>query len=613
MQQGLEATGSADQYLLFTDADIAWDPAALRSLVAAAESDDRALVSQMALLRAQTGWERIVVPAFVYFFFQLYPPRRVNDPRSRVAAAAGGCMLIRRSALEKAGGLTPVRGALIDDVAVGTLLKRDGNRTWLGLTTEIRSVRPYPRLADLWQMIARSAYVQLGYSPLMLAGTILGLLFLYAAPPAGMVAGAIAAAYGAGTGAALAGLAGLAGLALMTCSAVPMLRFYRLSVLRAPALPLIAVLYAAMTADSARRHYSGRAVSWRGRPAEKTGLPGGRCLIYRAARFPWQRGQSAADWLLCAWQARVRLAGMRVPELKLWAGEPGSGPEDVREFLIADVFTPTPLEGNQLGIFPDGRGLPAQLMLKATREMNFSETVFFLPPDDPAAADARVRIFTPGGELPFAGHPTLGSAWVLGELLGKDAVTLQLGVGPVPVRLERDPGSGLITFGRMSQPVPQLAGPYPQADELLAALGAAPADGGLPVEVYVNGPVNVYVELADERAVVALAPDMHKLASLPVNVSCFAQTPAGVTTRMFAPALGVTEDPATGSAAGPLALHLARHGRIAFGQEIEIRQGAQVGRPSVLYARADGSAEQVERVLVGGRAVLVARGEYRLG
>jgi trans-2,3-dihydro-3-hydroxyanthranilate isomerase len=304
---------------------------------------------------------------------------------------------------------------------------------------------------------------------------------------------------------------------------------------------------------------------------------------------------------------------MRVPELKLWAGEPGSGPEDVREFLIADVFTGRPLEGNQLGIFPDARGLSTELMQRAAREMNFSETVFFLPPDDPASADARVRIFTPASELPFAGHPTLGSAWVLGELLGQDTVTLQLGAGLVPVRLERDPATGQITFGRMSQPIPELRGPLARADELLAALGATPADGGLPVEIYVNGPVNAYVELASEAALVALRPDMHKLAALPLNVSCFAQTEAGVTTRMFAPALGVTEDPATGSAAGPLALHLARHGRIAFGQQIEIRQGAQVGRPSVLYAQADGSAERVERVLVGGRAVLVARGEYRLG
>jgi trans-2,3-dihydro-3-hydroxyanthranilate isomerase len=303
---------------------------------------------------------------------------------------------------------------------------------------------------------------------------------------------------------------------------------------------------------------------------------------------------------------------MRVPELKLWAGEPAGGAEDVREFLIADVFTGTPLEGNQLGIFPDGRGLSTELMQKSTREMNFSETVFFLPPDDPATADAHVRIFTPGSELPFAGHPTLGSAWVLGELLGKDTVTLQLGAGLVPVELDRDPGSEQIIFGRMSQPIPELAGLYARTDELLAALGATRPDGGLPVEAYINGPVNVYVELADEQAVVALDPDLHKLAALPVNVSCFARTPSGVTTRMFAPALGVAEDPATGSAAGPLAVHLARHGRIAFGREIEIRQGAQVGRPSVLYARADGTPEHIERVLCGGKAVLVARGEYRL-
>jgi hopene-associated glycosyltransferase HpnB len=269
MQQGLDAAETSE-YVLFTDADIEWGPGALRSLVAAAEGDDRALVSQMALLRAQTGWERVVVPAFVYFFAQLYPFKLVNDPQSRVAGGAGGCMLIRRSALVKAGGLEQVRGALIDDVAVGTLLKRDGNRTWLGLTTEIRSVRPYPRLADLWHMIARSAYVQLRYSPLLLAGTLLGLLLLYAAPPVGLLAWVIAALAGHPAGAALAGAAGLAGTVLMTRSYLPMLRLYRLSALRAPTLPLIALLYTAMTVDSARRHYSGRAVSWRGRPAGKT-------------------------------------------------------------------------------------------------------------------------------------------------------------------------------------------------------------------------------------------------------------------------------------------------------------------------------------------------------
>jgi trans-2,3-dihydro-3-hydroxyanthranilate isomerase len=313
---------------------------------------------------------------------------------------------------------------------------------------------------------------------------------------------------------------------------------------------------------------------------------------------------------------------VRIPEtIQLWASDQGEDREDIndfrdfRDFKIADVFTGNPLEGNQLGIFLDGRGLDTAMMLKATREMNYSETVFFLPPEhtsaDQAEADARVRIFTPAGEIPFAGHPTLGSAWVIGAALGKSTVTLQLGVGNVTVELERE--GDVITFGRMSQPIPTW-GPYDGTAELLDAL----ADPGrqdkdaLPVEWYRNGPLNVYVEFPSEDAVVALAPDMGKLAKIPVNASCFAPTENGWITRMFAPALGVPEDPATGSAAGPLALHLARHGRIKFGQEIEIRQGAQIHRPSVLYARADGTENAIERVLVGGRAVIVARGEYRL-
>ncbi len=302
---------------------------------------------------------------------------------------------------------------------------------------------------------------------------------------------------------------------------------------------------------------------------------------------------------------------MRVPQTKLWTAEHQETEELVRDFLIADVFTDTPLEGNQLGIFLDGRGLSTELMLKATREMNFAETVFFLPPADPPAdpaADAHVRIFTPGGELPFAGHPTLGSAWVLGEVLRKQRVTLQTGAGLIPVDLEQHDGT--ITFGWMSQPIPTW-GPYDRTAELLEALGTK-AKPGLPLEWYRNGPLNAYVEIPDEQALAALEPDMQKLRRIPVNVSCFTQTPDGVTTRMFAPALGVPEDPATGSAAGPLAVHLARHGRIGYGKEIEIRQGACVSRPSVLYARAEGAENTVERVLVGGRAVVVARGEYRL-
>ena len=264
-----EAAGTPDperRYVLFTDADIALAPGALRDLVAAAEGDDRDLVSQMALLRTATGWERIIVPAFVYFFAQLYPFRRVNKPGSRTAAAAGGCMLVRRGALERSGGVAPIRGALIDDVAMGRMIKGQRGRTWLGLSRQVVSVRPYPGLASLWQMVARSAYTQLNYSPLLLAGTLLGLLFSYALPPAAAITGLTLVATGTNTApAALAAGAGLAGWALMSLSYLPMLRLYRLSPLRAPGLPLIALLYAAMTADSARRHYAGHGAEWRGR------------------------------------------------------------------------------------------------------------------------------------------------------------------------------------------------------------------------------------------------------------------------------------------------------------------------------------------------------------
>jgi hopene-associated glycosyltransferase HpnB len=263
---GIPSAGGGPGYVLFTDADIAWEPGALRALVGAAEGDDRDLVSQMALLRTATGWERVVVPAFVYFFAQLYPFARVNSPRSRTAAAAGGCMLVRAGALERSGGLAPISGARIDDVALGRVIKGQRGRCWLGLSTAVVSVRPYPRLADLWQMVARSAYLQLRHSPWLLAGTVAGLAFGYALPPAGAIIGLVALAGGASTWpAALTAGAGLAGWTLMSLTYVPMLRLYRLSPLRAPGLPLIAMLYAAMTLDSARRHYAGRGAEWKGR------------------------------------------------------------------------------------------------------------------------------------------------------------------------------------------------------------------------------------------------------------------------------------------------------------------------------------------------------------
>jgi trans-2,3-dihydro-3-hydroxyanthranilate isomerase len=273
----------------------------------------------------------------------------------------------------------------------------------------------------------------------------------------------------------------------------------------------------------------------------------------------------------------------------------------VRPYLIADVFTDVPLQGNQLAVFTDGAGLDDELMQRAARELNLSETVFVLPADD--GADAHVRIFTPAAELPFAGHPVLGTAFVVGERSGKEVVRLQTGVGVIPVALQRE--RDRIVFGEMDQLVPDPE-PFDHSDELLAALGVERSV--MPIEAYRNGPFFVYVALEDEATVAALAPDLRALAALgQIGVNCFAGDGARVKTRMFAPVLGVPEDPATGSAAGPPALHLVRHGRLEVGQQLEIRQGEEVGRPSVLHARVE-----ADRVVVGGSAVIVARGEYRL-
>jgi trans-2,3-dihydro-3-hydroxyanthranilate isomerase len=221
----------------------------------------------------------------------------------------------------------------------------------------------------------------------------------------------------------------------------------------------------------------------------------------------------------------------------------------------------------------------------------------------------RIRIFTPGHELPFAGHPVLGSAFVLAAPLQLAEIVLETGAGPVPVRLERD--GARIVFGRMVQPVPRTE-PFPEPASLLRALGVERAT--LPVELYDNGPRHVFVALAGEDAVAALRPDFQALARLLPRgtTSCFAGSGRRWKTRAFAPGAGVPEDPATGSAAGPLACHLARHGRIAFGEEIEIRQGAEIGRPSLLFAKVDGAVDRIERVEVGGSAITVARGEFRL-
>jgi trans-2,3-dihydro-3-hydroxyanthranilate isomerase len=277
-------------------------------------------------------------------------------------------------------------------------------------------------------------------------------------------------------------------------------------------------------------------------------------------------------------------------------------------YVVADVFTDKPLAGNQLAVFTDAREVPEEELQRLAREINFSETVFVYPPE--SGGHVRIRIFTPAAEIPFAGHPTLGTAFVLAAPLQLGEIRLETGSGIVPVRLERDE-RGRIVFGRMEQPLPTVE-PYSDEQRLLDALGV---DGSeLPVELYDNGLRHVYVALTSEDAVATLQPDFGRLGELPavLGINCFAGTGKRWKTRMFAPGGGVPEDPATGSAAGPLALHLARHGRVAFGDEIEISQGTELGRPSTLYARADGSAESVERVEVGGSAVVVARGEFRL-
>ena len=275
-------------------------------------------------------------------------------------------------------------------------------------------------------------------------------------------------------------------------------------------------------------------------------------------------------------------------------------------YVVADVFTDVPLTGNQLAVFTDGRDVDDQTMQKLARETNFSETVFVLPPE--AGGHARIRIFTPAVELPFAGHPVLGSAFVLGMPLQLDEIHLETGAGIIPVALEREGAS--IVFGRMRQPIPNWE-PFAQAEELQQLLGVR---SQLPVETYDLGPHHVFLELGSEAEVAALEPDFGALARLThLGVNCFAGSGRRWKTRMFAPAGGVAEDPATGSACGPLGVHLVRHGRIAFGEEVEVSQGAEIGRPSTLYVRVDGSSpENIDRVEVGGSAVVVARGEFRL-
>ncbi|MFZ3468577.1 glycosyltransferase [Streptomyces sp. 4.24] len=251
-------------FLLLTDADIAHEPDSLRELVAAATTAGLDLVSQMARLRAVGVWERLIVPAFVYFFAQLYPFRWINRPGSRTAAAAGGCVLLRTGAAVRAGVPDSIRQAVIDDVSLARAVQRTGGRIWLGLAERVDSVRPYTSLADLWRMVSRSAYAQLRHQPALLAGTVAGLALVYLVPPAALFAGL---ASGRPDVAWTGGLAWL----LMTATYVPMLRYYRQPLALAPLLPLTALLYVLMTLDSAVQHYRGRGAAWKGRTYARPG------------------------------------------------------------------------------------------------------------------------------------------------------------------------------------------------------------------------------------------------------------------------------------------------------------------------------------------------------
>jgi hopene-associated glycosyltransferase HpnB len=255
MKQGIEAAAlsPSPDYLLLTDADIVYSPDALKRLVARAQAGDLVLTSRMVKLRCESFAERALIPAFVFFFALLYPFAWVNRRDRATAAAAGGCMLVRRDALQQAGGIETIRGALIDDCALAQRLKRIGP-IWLGLTQNVHSIRAYPRLGDIRRMVSRSAYAQLRYSPLLLAGTLTGLALTYLAPP-------LLALFARGMPQALGALAWV----LMALSFQPVLRFYRRSPLWGLALPAIALLYMAFTLDSAYQHVRGRGGSWKGR------------------------------------------------------------------------------------------------------------------------------------------------------------------------------------------------------------------------------------------------------------------------------------------------------------------------------------------------------------
>jgi hopene-associated glycosyltransferase HpnB len=257
VNSGLSQLPPAARWVLLTDADIYHEPRLLRRLVAKAESDGRVMVSLMVKLNCETFWERLLIPAFVYFFQKLYPFTRVNDRRDRMAAAAGGCMLVRRDVLDRIGGVRRIRDAIIDDCALAREVK-DCGPVWLGLAEETRSLRRYDRLGEIWDMVARTAYTQLSYSPLMLAGAVAGMGLLYVLPVFAMFWGLV-------TMDLPALVAGLGALLLMAASCQPVMRLYGLGPAHALSLPLAGLLYGMMTWSSGWRHWMGRGGGWKGR------------------------------------------------------------------------------------------------------------------------------------------------------------------------------------------------------------------------------------------------------------------------------------------------------------------------------------------------------------
>lgn len=246
-------------YILLTDADIEHDRTNLRQLVAKAQQENLEMVSLMVRLRCQSVWEQLLIPAFVFFFQKLYPFRWVNDPQNRTAAAAGGCILIRRQTLVQIGALQVIRQALIDDCALAEAVKSNSTgRIWLGLTDSTRSLRPYDSLATIWDMVARTAYTQLNYSPWLLLGTLIGMTLIYIVPPVGVIVGLLMRNW-------TIAIANLIGYLLMTLAYLPTIRLYRCPPWLTFCLPAIASLYTLMTLDSALRHYQGRGGAWKGR------------------------------------------------------------------------------------------------------------------------------------------------------------------------------------------------------------------------------------------------------------------------------------------------------------------------------------------------------------